>query len=70
MNNFETQVKAIVSRSGGFREREVMKSAHTIEKSDTWNDEHKVLEVLEVIPQADGYRIGFAVDLVTKSICG
>lgn len=60
----------IVQLHGGYRERDILSKTHTIERSETWNDEHKVLNVLETKPQSDGYRNGFAVDLVTKSICG
>lgn len=60
----------IVELNGGYRERDILSKAHTVERSETWNDEHKVLNVLEDKPQPDGYRNGFAVDLVTKSICG
>ena len=60
----------IVKRQGGFREREILANPHTFERSETWNEEHKVMNVLELEPQPDGYRNGFAVDLVTRSICG
>lgn len=64
------QVKIIVNRFGGLRERAILKNPHTIEKSGTWNKDHKVLNVCELNPGADGYRAGFQVDLVTMSICG
>ena len=67
---YESIVKAIVRKDGGFREKEILSHPHLIEKSETWNDQHKVLNVLEAEPQTDGYRNGFAVDLVTMSICG
>lgn len=70
MKKYEAEVKRIVSRFGGFRERDILSRPHTIEQGETWNAEHKVLEVLEAVPGADGYRSGFAVDLVKKSICG
>ena len=66
----EKLVKKIVRNHGGYREKEIMSNPHTIEKSETWNHEHQVLEVLEKEPQPDGYRNGFAVDIVTMSICG
>lgn len=67
---YKEQVAKIVDRFGGFREREILKNPHTIEKAGTWNNEHKVLKVSELNPGADGYRDGFQVDLVTMSICG
>lgn len=64
------QMRMIVYKQGGFREKEILSNPHTIERDETWNDQHKVLNVLEAEPQNDGYRNGFAVDLVTMSICG
>ena len=64
------QMRMIVYKQGGFREKEILSNPHIIERDETWNDQHKVLNVLEVEPQIDGYRNGFAVDLVTMSICG
>ena len=66
----ESTVKAIVYKHGGFREKEILFNPHIIERDETWNDQHKVLNVLEAESQVDGYRNGFAVDLVTMSICG
>lgn len=67
---YEGHVEMIVKRYGGLRERAILKKPHTIEEAGTWNNEHKVLNVLERNPGADGYRAGFQVDLVTMSICG
>lgn len=64
------RMKMIVLRHGGFREKDILRNPHIIERDETWNDQHKVLNVLEAEPQTDGYRNGFAVDLVTMSICG
>ena len=67
---YESIVKAIVRKHGGFREKNILSNPHLIEKSETWNDEHKVLNVLSKEPDIDGYYAGFQIDLVTKSICG
>ena len=67
---YKRTIAAIVNKYGGYREKEILKNDHTIEKGDTWNNDHKVLNVLETVPGEDGYRYGFAVDLVTMSICG
>ena len=64
------QMQMIVYKYGGFREKAILQKSHTIERGETWNDEHKVLNVLEIEQQEDGYRNGFSVDLVTKNICG
>ena len=67
---FESTVKAIVHKYGGFREKDIFSNPHSIEKSETWNDEHKVLNVLSNEPDIDGYKAGFQIDLVTMRICG
>ena len=66
----ENIVKIIVKKYGGYREKEIMNHSDTIERAGTWNAEHKVLNVLDAVPDADGYRPGFQVDIVTMSICG
>ena len=67
---YESTVKAIVHKHGGFREKNILSNPHLIEKSETWNNEHKVLNVLSNKPDIDGYKNGFQIDLITKSICG
>lgn len=67
---YESIVQAIVAKHGGYRETSVLAKPHTIDRTETWNKDHKVLEVTEEEPQSDGYRKGFAVDLVTLSIVG
>lgn len=67
---YESIIKTIVRKHGGFREKEILSNPHIIERDETWNYQHKVLNVLEAEPQTDGHRNGFAVDLVTMSICG
>ena len=51
----ENIVKMIVKKYGGYREKEIMRYSHTIERAETWNTEHKVLNVLDAVPDADGY---------------
>ena len=70
MKQYENIIKVIVSQQGGYREKDVMKNPHTYEQGETWNDLHKVIDVIEIEEQEDGYRQGFQVDIVTKSICG
>lgn len=65
----EQRVKQIVKKWGGYRESDIMSKPHTLTRG-TWNSEHKVVYVTEKAVQEDGYSNGFAVDLVTKSICG
>ena len=40
---YESIVKAIVRKYGGFREKNILSKPHLIEKAETWNEEHKVL---------------------------
>lgn len=71
LNQLDKAVRAIVRREGGERERIVLRSDHDLlPDPDTWNPDHKVVNVLCRTAQEDGYRDGFAVDLVTGSICG
>ena len=67
---YESTVKAIVRKHGGFREKNILSKPHLIKKSETWNNEHKVLNVLSKESDINGYRAGFQIDLVTMSICG
>lgn len=69
MHKYEANVKYIVLKCGGYREKSVLKNPHTLEQGETWNDSHKVIYVLPVQEEPDGYRAGFAVDIVTRSIC-
>lgn len=64
------QVGEIVRKCGGFREQKVWSEKNTVLCDETWNSDHKVVNVLSLVPEEDGYRSGFQVDLVTKSICG
>lgn len=69
-SGIESQVKQIVRTYGGYREKEIYNNGCFFDRSETWNNEHKVINVLSIFPDADGYRSGFAVDIVTNSICG
>ena len=70
MEMYKSIVAAIVRREGGYREREIWNKPHTMKRGETWNDAHKVINILATKPDEDGYFPGFAVDLVTKFICG
>lgn len=70
MKRYADQVRAIVKRCGGNREKEIMRNPHEITRGETWNNEHKVIYITETTAQPDGYKSGFAVDIVTSSICG
>ena len=70
IETYKNRVAAIVRMYGGYREREIWNKPHTMTYGETWNEAHKVVNVLVAKPDEDGYYSGFAVDLVTRSICG
>ena len=63
-------ISEVVRTKGGFRERDIWKNPHIISRAETWNAEHKVMNVCEVATGPDGYSNGFQVDLVTRRIVG
>ena len=63
-------VRAIIRLHGGYRERDILNHPHTMERGETWNEAHKVVEILATTPDPDGYRPGCAVDIVTRAIVG
>lgn len=63
-------VRGIIRRQGGYRERDILNHPHTVERGETWNEAHKVVEILATTPDPDGYRPGCAVDIVTRAIVG
>ena len=67
---YASTIQVIVRKCGGNREKEIMKNPHEITLGETWNNEHKVIYITETTVQPDGYKNGFAVDIVTRSICG
>lgn len=70
LKHYLPAVKKIVKKHGGTRENDVLNGEFILKSTETWNDEHKVIDVLRMQPDDDGYRPGFSVDLVTGSICG
>ena len=62
-------ISNIVRREGGYREKDIWEKPHTMRKGETWNEAHKVIYILTLKPEKDGYFPGFAVDIVTRSIC-
>lgn len=67
---YDNVIKNIVKRSGAYREKDILKSPYVTNKTETWNNGHKVLNIIEKVASQDGYKSGFSVDLVTKKICG
>ena len=60
---YDNIVRNIVKKCGGYREKDIMKNPYIIKKTETWNNEHKVLNIIE-------NDHGFNIDLVTMKICG
>lgn len=69
-DRYAAQVRAIVRKCGANREKAIMRNPHEMTRGETWNAEHKVICVTETDAQPDGHKDGFAVDIVTRSICG
>lgn len=66
---YNNMIKSIVKNSGGFREKDIMKNPYIIQKTETWNNDHKVLNIIEK-DAAIIHNNGFSVDIVTMKICG
>lgn len=66
---YDNIIKNIVKNSGGYREKDIMKNPCIIRKTETWSNEHKVLNIIEK-NSSDNHNNGFSVDLVTNKICG
>lgn len=65
---YENIVKNIVKKSGGYREKDIIKNPYIIIKTETWNSSHKVLDIIE--NNTHDHKNGFSVDIVTMRICG
>lgn len=66
---YDNMIKNIVKKCGGYREKDIMKNPYIIRKTETWNNDHKVLNIIEKNTR-DYHNNGFSVDLVTMKICG
>ena len=69
MKSVQAGVASITMNKGGFREKSILPRSFT-RPTETWSDDHKVVEVLSLYPDADGHRDSYMVDLVTRTICG
>lgn len=70
LNNAERICKKVIETKGSEREREYIRNGAFMAKGSTWNDDHKVIEILATKADPDGYFPGFQIDIVTGSICG
>ena len=66
---YDNIIKNIVKKCGGYREKDIIKNPYIIRKAETWNNDHKVLNIIEK-NSSDNHNNGFSVDLVTMEICG
>jgi hypothetical protein len=66
---YDNIVKNIVKKHGGYREKDIMKNPYIIRKTETWNNDHKVINIIEKFTR-DYHNNGFSVDLATMKICG
>lgn len=66
---YDNMIKSIVKKCGGYREKDIMKNPYIIRKTETWNNDHKVINIIEKFTR-DYHNNSFSVDLVTKKICG
>lgn len=62
--------EGVIARQAGYREKDIVWNGAFAAKSETWNDEHKVVNILSLQADEDGHRDGFQVDIVTRRICG
>lgn len=70
MNGAEYICKRVIATHGSERERDIIRKGAFMAKGETWNDDHKVVEILRTKANPDGYFPGFQIDIVTRSICG
>lgn len=70
LSNAERVCKAVIAARGGEREKAIIRNGAFMAKGETWNAEHKVVNILSLEPEADGYWPGFQIDVVTRRICG
>ena len=66
---YDNIIKNIVKKSGGYREKGIMENPHIIRKTETWNNDHKVINIIEKL-ERNYHNNSFSVDLVTMKICG
>lgn len=68
----EQQDKAIniINQQGGCREKNILENAYIMERSETWNNEHKVINILNAIPDSNGHNDGCKIDIEQNRIVG
>lgn len=64
-------IAKIVEEKGGIREKDILfNHSNHYQFTETWNNEHKVVNIVSNFEDCDGHFDSFAVDIVTGRICG
>lgn len=66
---YDNIIKSIVKKCGGYREKDIIENPYIIRKTEAWDNDHKVLNIIEK-NSSDNHNNGFSIDLVTMEICG
>ena len=68
-SNMQTALENAVKTKGAYRERSVFEDTPVIIPTETWNDEHKVVEVIAGTVDESGHRDSFLFDCMTGKFC-
>ena len=63
----EEEAANIINHTGGFREKDILVHDPYFEKSETWTEEHKIVNVKS---RQKDYEFSCEVDLITGKITG
>ncbi len=69
-SEMQRNIKSIVEKYGGYREKNVFKQSPFLLRTGTWSNEHRVVHVVSSVAEPDGHRDSFDCDVVTGCICG
>lgn len=70
MTKYEAACKSIIRDKGLYREKSIIQSGAIMVKGKTWNDNHKVINIISSKADNDGYFPGFQIDIAIQTICG
>lgn len=71
LNNYMAKVRSIIRNKGGVREKIALNGNYYLKKTETFNDEHKVFDLICAFENDEsGTRKSFQVDIETRLICG
>ena len=69
-DNTIVRVDSIIEYKGGYREKALLGVAREYVKGETWNKEHRIVNVIATEPNEYGHHDGCAVDILTYRIVG